>query len=164
MALELTLERDYRDYSCTMGMISNGVKSLHTIERPWRASDKIKGGLKGASCVPPGRYRLERHSSDNHPNVWALVNHVLDVYHWDADVPKHLRDETGQPIARTLVLIHSANWASELRGCIAPGTSRGKDVNGRRTYNSKDAVNQIRTWIGGSLDVYLTIKEEKLAA
>lgn len=162
MALELTLERDYRDFTCTMGMISNGIKSLHTIERPWVPSDLIKAGKKGVSCVPPGRYRLERHSSDSHPNVWALVNHALDVYHWDADVPKHLRNAEGQPMARTVVLIHAANWAQELRGCIAPGLSRGKDSNGRRTFDSRDAVNQIRTWISGSIDVWLTIKEEKL--
>jgi hypothetical protein len=156
--MELLLYRDYRDASCTLGTITNGVKKLQTMERPWVPSDKSVAGRKGVSCVAPGRYRLERHNSDAHPNVWALVNPQLDVYHWESEVPTERRG-----IARTVVLIHAANYAEELRGCIAPGTTRGKDGARKAVWNSRDALNQFRTWIGGSLDTWLTISEEKLA-
>lgn len=155
--MELFLHRDLRDETCTLGTITNGTKTLQTMERPWVPSEATVAGRKGVSCVAPGRYRLERHSSDAHPNVWALVNPSLDVYHWESDVP---RDRRG--IARTVVLIHAANFAEELRGCIAPGTRRGKDGARRAVWQSRDAINQIRTWVGGSLDLWLTITEEKL--
>lgn len=158
MALELFLHRDYRDDTCTVGLITNGVKTLQTMERPWIASPDSVAGMKGRSCIAPGRYRLERHSSDAHPNVWALVNHALDVFHWEEEVPPIRRGK-----ARTVVLIHPANRAEELKGCIAPGTERARwSRSVWAVLNSRDAVNQIRTWIGGSLDVYLTIDEERL--
>lgn len=158
MSVELLVHRDYRDISCTMGMISNGVKNLYTMERPWVPSDKTVAGTKGVSCIPIGRYRLIRHNSEQHPNVWALVNPSLEVYHWDEDVP---RDRVG--IARTLVLIHAANRAEELRGCIAPGLARVR-VSARAwsVTDSRDSLNQIRSWIGNALDAWITIDEEKL--
>jgi hypothetical protein len=44
-----------------------------------------------------------------------LVNPLLHVVHYPED---------GNPGDRALVLIHIANYARELRGCIAPGMSR----------------------------------------
>jgi hypothetical protein len=66
-----------------------------------------------------------RHDTEAHPRTWAFVNPELWVYHWDEDVPP---DRRGQ--ARTVCLIHIANYASELRGCCAIGLDRG--MNGPR--------------------------------
>jgi hypothetical protein len=90
--------------------------------------------------------------------VWALTNPILDIYHWEHQVPVNRKG-----IARTVVLIHSANIAEELKGCIAPGLSRTKWPSGEYAVkSSRDALNQFRNWIGSSLDIWLTITEERL--
>lgn len=161
--MDLFLNRDYHDPSVTLGTIESFGRKLQTLERPWVPSAKSVAGTKGVSCVAPGRYRLEPHSTEAHKDVWALVNPSLDVYHWESEVP---RDRRG--VARTTVLIHSANWPEELRGCIAPGLSRFKAVppsGGAKAWmvqSSRDALNQFRNIVSGKIDIWLTITEERL--
>lgn len=111
-------------------------RHIYSLERPWIACAPIPlhpvieqrtpspfsppCGRKGVSCVPGGSYRLERHNSEDHPGTLALVNHDLWVYHHESDVPP---SQLG--FARTDVLIHPANFPSQLRGCIAPGLIMG---------------------------------------
>jgi hypothetical protein len=147
------LIRDVGTAHETCGWLSIGERKWATIERPWVPSLLTQAGVKGISCVPFGRYRLESHDTEAHPKVWALVNRELDVYHWPWEVPV-----ARQAFARTAVLIHPANWAAELRGCIAPGLRRGIDGQRWRTYESRDAVNQIRSAIGASSDAWLEIR------
>ena len=150
--MNIDLIRDIDTGYCTLGRILVGGKVFYTMERPWIPGTG-KSGKKGASCVAPGIYRLTRHDSEMYPKTWALVNPALDVYHYPWDVPRG--HETS---ARTAVLIHAANWAHELRGCIAPGKTRAKDGNGRwMVTRSRDAMNEIRTLIGNKLEVTLTI-------
>lgn len=115
------LVRDEPGKACTMGRLHLANELIDTLERPWVGTPNTPGGRKGVSCVPPGLYKLFRHDSEAHPRTWALVNPNLDVYHWDVDVPIAKRG-----LARTLVLLHAANWVSELRGCIAVGMQRGQ--------------------------------------
>lgn len=153
----LTLTRDYRDDTCTLGtlMASNSVvRSWQSIERPWVAMEGTPAGKKGFSCVPAGNYRLLPHTSEAHPNVWALVNPQLDVYHYDEDVPQAKRG-----LARTVVLIHPANFASELEGCIAPGKSRAKSSGVWGVFQSRDAINEIRNVLGAYVDNSINIVE-----
>lgn len=104
----------------------------NTMERPWVPTPLSQGGRKGESCVPPGLYRLERHNSEAHPNTWALVNPDLDVVHYEDRL---------HPNYRCLVLIHVANYARELRGCIAPGYGATVDDQGvRMVTNSRRAM------------------------
>ena len=107
------------------------------------------------SCVPPGTYKLEPHSTEAHKAVWALVNPSLWVYHWDQDVPANRRGA-----ARTVVLIHIANWASELRGCIALGKVRVKDQGIWKVNQSSDAINELRMSMAGQYDNSITITEK----
>lgn len=122
----LKLFRTSSSTVATEGYFDTHPHRIFTLERPWvpaspyRADDWIPCGRKGVSCVPPGRYLLVPHNSEAHPHTVALVNPDLWVYHLDADVPASQRN-----FARTAVLIHPANYVSELRGCIAPGWSRG---------------------------------------
>jgi hypothetical protein len=51
------------------------------------------------SCIPEGVYQAEKYSSPKYPDVWELK-----------DVPE-----------RTHILIHAANWAKDVQGCIGPG-------------------------------------------
>jgi hypothetical protein len=151
--MELVLNRDYRDDRCTIGTIEAFGRRLQTMERPW---------VPSAKSVAPGKYKLERHSSEAHKDVWALVNKMLDVYHFESEVPPDRRGS-----ARTVVLIHSANWASELRGCIAPGkervSPRAPGSNGSwMVARSRDAMNELRNIVAGKIDVWLTITEDRL--
>jgi len=136
--VKIILRREPRqpDHRCTLGLLFVGDLSLVTIERPWVPTPKGKGGTKGISCVPLGTYRLERHNSDAHPMTWALVNHELDVAHWEGQDP--------DPHVRTTVLIHAANWASELRGCIAPGTRTATSAQGYMVQESRKAMELLR--------------------
>lgn len=113
--MKLTLHRDAMHTDCSLGVLTAADVLLETIERPWIPDPDSPGGRKGVSCVPRGLYKLFKHSTEAHPKTWALVNPDLGVIHWP--------DEE-HPNARTVCLIHAANFASELRGCIAPGLYR----------------------------------------
>ena len=155
--LTLLLQRDLKTPTETLGYLSLKDRKWASIERPWVPSLASPGGAKGMSCVPSGEYRLEPHTTEAHPRVWALVNVGLEIYHWDWDVPQARRG-----LARTVCLIHVANWASELRGCIAIGKVRVKDQNGRwMVERSRDAINELRSVIGTSVDLRLVVSEAK---
>jgi len=149
----ITLIRDYRDPVCTLGTIAVNALKLQTLERPWLHSDINVCGMKGISCVPVGTYKLVPHSSEAHPKVWALVNPKLGVYHWDNDIPMTCA------LARTMVLIHAANWPEELRGCIAVGKIRAKSNAHWMIQQSRDALNELRNALNTSYDLTLIISE-----
>lgn len=153
--IHLQLNRDYFTSYCTLGYLQDPVtgRKWATIERPWLPTPEAVCGMKGLSCIPLGEYRVMRYSSDAFPNVYALSSPTLDVYCTEAEV---LPSKRG--IARTRCLIHPANWASELRGCIAPGKDRMRGRDGLwMVVRSRDAVNEIRNLLGNALDVRLTI-------
>lgn len=144
--MQLRLTRDTSDNLGTRGTIAAGDVVVQTLERPWIPAANSRGGTKGISCVPPGLYRLERHDSEAHPKTWALVNHALDVYHYDEQVP------TGK-VARTLVLIHPANRVGELRGCIAPGMRRtnwGSQPVVEQSVVAMERLKKVVAWVDGN--------------
>ena len=150
--MNVLLIRDYRDPNVTLGTLNIGTLKWQTLERPWVPSPLGLCGTKGVSCVPVGTYKLVPYNSEGHPKVWCLINPKLSVYMWESDVP------AGCPLARTTCLIHSANFASELRGCIAVGKSRAK--NGTWSIQrSRDALNEVRNALNGAYDNSLTISE-----
>lgn len=124
-----------------------------TLERPWIASPHGPGGTKGTSCVPAGVYTLVRHVSEAFGDVFALTNPALDVFYQDANVP---RDRRG--LARTAVLIHPANYVTELRGCIAPGLNHARMQGGFMVASSRKALARIRELVpfvdGHRLEIY----------
>lgn len=138
--MKLLLRRDFRADNCTMGVLSFSTPSedfvCQTMERPWIPMPGSRGGLSGKSCMPEGIYKLERHNTEAHPNTWALVNPELDVLHWE---------DKEHPEKRALVLIHVANYARELRGCIGVGTRRILDDAGvHEVVNSKLALLELK--------------------
>lgn len=143
----LHLPRDYRGTDCSQGVLHLGDHQFQTMERPWIPQKNAPCGTKGVSCVPPGTYQLWRHNTEAHPHTFALVNPTLWVYHYDEDVP------AGQAgLARTCVLIHAANFAVELRGCIAPGLFRKVDGGRRMVSHSRAAMTEIESlvpWANG---------------
>ena len=152
--MKLTLARTYEGTDCTLGVLTvsdmNGQTIvLQTIEKPWVPGGI--GGMKGQSCVPKGIYRLECHSSEAHPRTWALVNPELGVVHWPAEAKGN---------ERTVVLIHVANYASELRGCIGVGLKTYYDeVRGvRMVTNSKQAMKALQGALNWSDEHTLEIR------
>lgn len=90
--------------NCTVGKLYDEHNELLccTIEKPWLNNEPNK------SCIPTGSYHLKPVRSPKFGDVYYLENEFLDV---------SLKGET----KRTHILIHAANKASELLGCIAVG-------------------------------------------
>ena len=141
MAKHLVLSRDKPTQTCTQGRLSFEGQVLYTIERPWIPSEP--GGKPFESCVPAGDYRLEPFTRPNGDQVVALVNHGLAVYLQDDDRPK----ECG----RYLILIHAANWADQVNGCIAPGMGRGLNNRGPMVTQSRQAMRVLLEYIDGDV-------------
>lgn len=122
--------------SCTLGWLTFGELSVATIERPWIANPLGRGGKLFASCVPDGTYRLIPHSG-RFRNVYALVNEDIGVY--------YQHRPAGQPWGRTAILIHEANRASEVVGCIGVGL---RHVGTQAVVDSRLALDKLRAVLG----------------
>lgn len=149
MKIILRRETTQSSKDCTLGLLFVGDLTLCTIERPWIPSTLTKGGTKGISCVPPGLYRLVPHDTEAHPETWALVNPQLGVV--------HQQHQSTNPHDRAAVLIHAANWPSELRGCIAPGCRTVKTETGYMVASSREAMKLIRNrmpWVEHELTIF----------
>jgi hypothetical protein len=85
----------------------------YTLELPW------KDNQQNISCIPPGRYAITPRWSKKYKDHI----HILDVP------------------GREWILIHEANFVSQLRGCIAVGRAR-IDINGD---GLKDVTSSIAT-------------------
>lgn len=133
--MNITLIRQYGDFATT-GTLRVGDTSFFTIERPWMDNES------GVSCVPEGTYQLIPYLSPKHGPTWCLENESLKV---TAD---------GHNGTRSRCEIHSANWATQLEGCIAlglhgqpmydPDTGRVEPA----VEDSKDAVAHFNALLG----------------
>jgi len=121
--MKAILTRYYADDECTMGFLTfEGMKDpvFWTIERPWLDNKP------NVSCIPTGTYEVAHYSSSRFPNAYQIIG-----------VPE-----------RTAILIHSANFADDLQGCIAPGVSAGyMNRNGKQVKcvtSSTQALHQMK--------------------
>lgn len=116
-----------------------------TIERPWVPNPNgVRGGEPWRSCVPDGVYTLSPWTRPNGDKVWILYAPELGVYRTaDEHAPGH---------GRHLILIHAANWAHQVNGCIAPGLLRSamphKGVFKQAVSHSQRAMSDLRMWLG----------------
>lgn len=136
---KIILNRESPTATEIRGRMSFDNTVLYTIERPWIPD--APGGKPFESCVPAGDYRLEHFVRPNGDTVLALTNHGLAVF-------LHDQDRTGG-VGRYLILIHSANWADQVNGCIAPGTGRGLNTRGPMVTRSRDAMEILMGYIAG---------------
>lgn len=121
---QLKLRRAYLDNCCIGKMSLDGIPLCYTVERPWLSN---KWSI---SCVPHGIYDLipiKNHYKYGY--CWYLSNKSLGV---------SLNDDT----QRTGILIHTANFPNQVKGCIAPGMFMHPTKWG--VMNSEDAMNHLR--------------------
>ena len=97
--------------------------SCYTVEQPW------KDNAPSVSCIPHGAYRL-----------------ALDRYHKGGYPAYHLLDVPN----RARIIIHKANRADELEGCIAPGSALGCIAGDWAVSNSGRAFDHIMAVLEGS--------------
>lgn len=130
--MELELIRSYFPNGTNGELLIDGKRICFTIELPWLHNKPQ------VSCIPEGRYELERRFSEHHG--WHL--HLLDI------------------VNRSLILIHPANDAAkELKGCIAPVsilTAEGKGLRSRIALNKIKAI--VFPEIEKENKVFITIK------
>ena len=113
MTLELVRDEDTGEE--TLGRLyCEGEFLAFTIERPWKDNERR------VSCIPEGCYPL---TTKEYGRFW-------DKY----KIPIPILLET-EP--RSEILIHPANYAKDLAGCIALGDSKGEHA----------VWNSVKTWI-----------------
>lgn len=126
--MQLFLKRTLRK-DCTTGVLTVGTQTFFTIEQPWDDNIAFR------SCIPPGLYTGEPHNTAEHPNTYAWVNPDLNVFH---ELPPN--PPAG---ARFACLIHPANWAFQLEGCMAPGNALIDSPRGLMVTNSHVSFDKI---------------------
>jgi hypothetical protein len=115
---------------------------LATVEPPW------KGNQRRISCIPEGKYTVFRDQRPKRGDCFCVVSHALGV----SRLPE-------VDMARDSILVHIANYASELEGCIAPGTDISAAAGVWMVTNSRKAINQINAWVGSETEFNLTITQ-----
>ena len=134
----LTLTRESPTATEIRGRLEFNGQTLYTIERPWRPSSP--GGESFKSCVPAGKYKLHKHVRPNGRETLALTNSGLAVF--------YLMNDRPEAVGRYLILIHSANFAHEVNGCIAPGTGRTIHEGRPMVTQSRVAMSRIMDYVG----------------
>lgn len=88
-------------------LLAHGQQIANTLEQSWRDNQPF------ISCIPAGRYEVVAYDSPKHGQTFALKNIALGVGVFKGDSQRYA------------ILIHPANTADQLHGCIALGTSEG---------------------------------------
>jgi len=156
--VELTLERFSYAKSETEGVLRVDDFALATIERPW-IPHTTPGGKPFESCVPDGEYILEpwmRPKRHKRREVYILYNPDLGVFKTEESRPNG--------VGRYLVLIHVANFARNVVGCIGPGMQRSllmdKKIGAyaRAVSSSGEAMRVLNSLLGREGKHRLTIR------
>ncbi|QYK02781.1 DUF5675 family protein [Shewanella psychrotolerans] len=126
----LTLYRCYFPHG-TFGELKDagGNTIAVTVECPWLNNQK------GKSCIPEGTYQIRRHQSPSKGICLAIEAPTLGVTLYG-------------PSQRTHCLIHVANCASELQGCIASGESFGVVGKEWGVLQSRDSLEKLLALVG----------------
>jgi len=111
---------------CTTGVIHFHDRfCCYTLERPWLNNEK------GVSCIPAGKYDLDRYDSAKFPDCFSLVNFNLGVGLTDG-------------FHRNYILIHAANRVEQLQGCIAPGKGLSGYMETWQVIDSRKALQDLK--------------------
>lgn len=137
--MKLTLKRTYTPKGTFGQLYRDGDFICHTVERNWENNEAF------VSCVPEGTYALSPHESPRFGDCYILEQSSLGV--------------TKQgPSQRTHILIHPANIADQLEGCIAPGMKLGVFAEEWAVMESKVAFTRLMTILDGKEAVLEIVK------
>ena len=102
--------------------LPDGARPIWTVERPW-INNKLS-----ESCIPDGLYRCEpRHFNRAGYDAVGVL-----------DVP-----------GRSDILIHKANTATDVQGCIGVGMALGVIGGSWAVAQSAVAFSRVMAWMGG---------------
>jgi len=142
--IRLRLERYTKASKATHGKLrvldecADILSEFHSLELPWRNNEK------GKSCIPEGEYIVRHRFSQKYKD------HLIVL---DAETKDH-------PYPRTFILIHPANYVSQLRGCIALGLG-SIDMNGDEVLdvtNSRKACERLLDFVKGDTSLIIIDK------
>lgn len=111
------------DQDGTRGRLRFRGMDLASLEKPWRNNQT------GISCIPAGLYRFVLAPS---PRFQRPLYRAVRV------------------MGRSDILIHPANWESQLEGCIALGVAEGSPDGRRGIVRSREAVDLFMQSLAGS--------------
>lgn len=115
---------DYGDFTKeTFGILTLGDFTCYTIERPWLNNEPM------ISCIPSGDYYLHSYTSPKFGQSVIIYGGTVSPYP-DPDW------------YRSGILIHPANIATELKGCIGLGDSFGTVHDEHAVMNSRKTVSE----------------------
>lgn len=137
--LSLTLRRRYFSHG-TFGELfdQDGEQLAVTVESPWNNNQP------NISCIPEGEYTLRAHHSPRHGDCLVIESPSLGV-------------TANGPSLRTHCLIHAANIAAQLQGCIAPGYQFGFYQGEWAVTGSKAMVERLLELVGDQvIDLHIT--------
>jgi hypothetical protein len=131
--LTATLYRTYHP-NFTAGVIASENQLIYTVERPWVQDDagQHRAGTPFESCVPEGLYDLYRFKRKSGDLVWSIGNPDLGVF--------LTRSGRLYDTDRYACLIHTANHAHEVVGCIGPGLGALHRSGGYKVTHSREAM------------------------
>lgn len=120
--MDVVLERFCYHPEGTLGVIKLAGKEFSTIERPWLDN------AQNVSCIPTGTYLTRWRESPRFGFTWEL---------------RDVQD-------RTYILIHAANYPSDVQGCIGLGTNLMGDriavSNSRKAVKSFEGLLEGMEW------------------
>lgn len=121
----------------------DGGQTYYTVERPWLDNAPY------VSCIPEGVYTLKRHDS---PKFKTMQDRHDGEHTWEI---------TGVP-NRSVILFHTANYATELHGCV--GLGHGSMANLAGIAESRTAVAEFYSATRGITEGTIEVKSGALPA
>lgn len=126
----IKLKRTKYLFNETLGEGQVGDFKFVTLELPW------KNNQRRISCIPAGTYKGVKRTSPK----YGLHVHILDVP------------------GRDLILMHNANYVTQLEGCVAVGESV-KDINADGTLDVTNSVKTLKKLVSLLPDSFTIIIE-----
>ena len=125
----VTIERFAYTRWGVLGSLQYENVSCRTLELPWKNNETNE------SCIPEGVYNTINHDSPTFGKCF-----------WVQGVPQ-----------RSEILIHPANWISQLDGCVAVGDQYDFDCNKNlfAVWNSKDTLNRLLNTLPSEFDLHI---------
>ena len=126
----IKLKRTKYLFNETLGEGQVGDFKFVTLELPW------KNNQRRISCIPPGTYKGVKRTSPK----YGLHVHILDVP------------------GRDLILMHNANYVTQLEGCVAVGEAI-RDINADGTLDVTNSVKTLKKLVSLLPDSFTIIIE-----